>query len=170
MRSASHISRARLLPSVVLLISSLALAPQLLAQQSAEHTTHGDPANRADKLAWAPAPKIFPAGAQMVLLQGDPGSSEMVTARLKFPDQYVIPPHWHPSEEHVTIIKGTLLVGMGDKFSEDALLPALEAGDFITAPARMNHFVRAQGETIVQVHMMGPFQLTYANPEDDPTT
>lgn len=32
----------------------------------------------------------------------------------------------------------------------------------------MNHFVQAQRQTIVQVHMMGPFQLTYVNPEDDP--
>jgi hypothetical protein len=27
----------------------------------------------------------------------------------------------------------------------------------------------ARGQTIVQVHAIGPFQLTYVNPADDPT-
>lgn len=168
MRSVILTSRASLLASFVLLACPI-VAPQLQAQQPASHASHDDPASRADQLAWAPAPTILPAGAQMVVLQGDPASSEILTVRLKFPNDYVIPPHWHPTDEHVTVIRGNLLVGMGDKFSTDALLPALKPGDFITAPARMNHFVQAQGETIVQVHMMGPFQLTYADPAVDPT-
>lgn len=168
MRGAILSSRGSLLPSLVLLICSLVSAPQLLAQRPGDRAAKSDPASRADKLAWAPAPAIFPAGAQMVVLQGDPASSEILTVRLKFPNNYIIPAHWHPTDEHVTVMKGKLLVGMGDNFSRDALLPALKPGDFITAPARMNHFAQALGETIVQVHMMGPFQLTYVNPEDDP--
>jgi len=169
MRSRLFILRAWVLPSFVLVICTLAGAPRLMAQQPADHAAKGDPASRADKLAWAPAPPIFPAGAQMVVLQGDPAADGILTVRLKFPNNYVIPAHWHPTDEYVTVIKGNFLVGLGDKFSKDALLPAMQPGDFITAPARMNHFAMAQGETIVQVHMMGPFQLTYADPKDDPT-
>jgi len=33
---------------------------------------------------------------------------------------------------------------------------------------RMHHFAAAKGETIVQVHAMGPFVLNYVNPADDP--
>lgn len=162
-------SRASVFPSLVLLICTLTGASALMAQQPASHAAKADPASRADKLAWAPAPPIFPAGAQMVVLQGDPAAAGILTVRLKFPNGYIIPAHWHPTDEYVTVIKGDFLVGLGDKFSKDALLPVMKPGDFITAPAHVNHFAMAQGETIVQVHMMGPFKLTYVNPKDDPT-
>lgn len=124
---------------------------------------------REEGFDWGPAPAIFPAGAEMVLLQGDPSvAGEIFTVRLRFPNGYVLPAHWHPTDEHVTVIEGTLLVGMGDRFDKGAFLPPLRAGGFVTAPARMNHFVMARGRTVVQVHAMGPFALTYANPEDDP--
>jgi hypothetical protein len=118
---------------------------------------------------WGPAPAVFPPGAEMALLQGDPSvAGEIFTVRLRFPNGYILPAHWHPTDEHVTVVEGTLLLGMGDRFDEDAFLPPLRAGGFITAPARMNHFVMARGRTVVQVHAMGPFALTYANPADDP--
>lgn len=150
----------------IMALATLTAAP--LMAQGASHS-NADPARRADKLAWGPAPAIFPAGAQMVVLQGDPAASAIVTVRLKMPNNYTIPPHWHPTDEHVTVIKGQLVIGMGDTMSADAELPVLKAGDFITAPANAHHYARAQGETIVQVHMMGPFQLTYVNPKDDPS-
>jgi quercetin dioxygenase-like cupin family protein len=148
-------------------LATLTAAPGLMAQSPGH--AGSDPAKRADHLAWGPAPAIFPAGAQMVVLQGDPAASDIVTVRLKMPNNYTIPPHWHPTDEHVTVIQGQLVIGMGDKVSADAELPVLKPGDFITAPARMHHYARALGETVVQVHMMGPFQLTYVNPKDDPT-
>jgi quercetin dioxygenase-like cupin family protein len=148
-------------------LATFTAAPALTAQTAGQ--SHADPAKRADKLAWGPAPAIFPAGAQMVVLQGDPAASAIVTVRLKMPNNYTIPPHWHPTDEHVTVIKGQLTIGMGDTMSADAELPALKPGDFVTAPANVHHYARARGETIVQVHMMGPFQLTYVNPKDDPT-
>lgn len=122
-----------------------------------------------DGLKWGPAPPIFPAGARMAVLQGDPSAAgKIFTVRLELPDGYVLPAHFHPTDEHVTVIGGTFLVGMGDKFSKDALQP-LEQGAFITAPAKAPHFAEARGQTVVQVHAMGPFQLTYVNPKDDPT-
>jgi mannose-6-phosphate isomerase-like protein (cupin superfamily) len=148
-------------------LATFTAAPALMAQ--APSHAKADPAKRADKLAWAPAPPIFPAGAQMVVLQGDPAASAIVTVRLKLPNDYVIKPHWHPTDEHVTVIQGQLVIGMGDTVSPDAELPVLKVGDFVTAPAKMHHYARARGETVVQVHMMGPFQLTYVNPKDDPT-
>lgn len=123
------------------------------------------------KIEFALAPPVFPAGAELAVLQGDPHvAGEVFTVRLRFPDGYVVPAHWHPTDEHVTVISGTLLVGLGDTFDEKALLPPLETGGFITAPANVNHFATARGETEVQVHAIGPFELTYVNPEDDPRT
>lgn len=122
-----------------------------------------------DQLHWGPAPPIFPAGAQFAVVQGDPSvAGAIFTVRLRFPNGYILPPHRHPTDEHVTILRGTFLVGLGEDFSASALV-ALKEGGFITAPANTAHFASARGMTEVQVHAIGPFQLTYVHPEDDPT-
>jgi hypothetical protein len=41
-------------------------------------------------------------------------------------------------------------------------------GGFVTAAAQQHDDVIARGTTIVQVHGMGPFAITYVHPEDDP--
>jgi quercetin dioxygenase-like cupin family protein len=120
------------------------------------------------ELKWGAAPAVFPAGAKMAVLQGDPGKAEQFTVRLDFPAGYTIAPHFHPTDEHITVITGTFLVGMGDKI-DAAKMATLSAGGFVTAPAKMNHYARAKGQTVVQISAMGPFQLTYVNPADDPT-
>ena len=117
---------------------------------------------------WGPAPPIFPAGAKMAVMQGDPSKAEPFTIRLDLPEGYKIPPHTHPTDEHVTVLKGVFLVGMGEKFDTSKMMPVAVDG-FVTAPAKMNHYARAQGHTMVQVTAMGPFAMTYANPADDPT-
>ena len=117
---------------------------------------------------WGPAPPVFPAGAKMAVMQGDPSSSNLFTVRLDFPKGYRVPPHFHPTDEHITVISGKFLVGMGDKFDTKNAL-SLTAGGFATAPAQQHHWAIARTHTIVQVHAIGPFQLTYVNPSDDPT-
>jgi hypothetical protein len=166
----------RLLAAAALLAAGAACADRNatpLQAQTADRTASAASAKGASPreggVDWGPAPAVFPAGAEMALLQGDPSvAGEIFTVRLRFPNGYVLPAHWHPTDEHVTVIEGTLLLGMGDHFDRDAFLPPLRAGGFVTAPARMNHFVMARGRTVVQVHAMGPFALTYANPADDP--
>jgi hypothetical protein len=120
------------------------------------------------ELKWGPAPSIFPAGAKMAVLSGDPSKAGEFTVRLDMPNGYTIAPHWHPTDENVTVIKGTFLVGMGDKIESGKML-TLQTGGFITAGAKMHHYARAKGRAIVQVNAIGPFALTYVNPADDPT-
>ncbi len=129
-----------------------------------KHKMKGD-----DQLNWGPAPPIFPAGAQFAVVQGDPSvAGALFTVRLRFPNGYVLPPHRHPTDENVTVLRGTFLVGLGENFDKNALIPLKDLG-FITAPANMAHFASARGFTEVQVHAIGPFQLVYVHPEDDPT-
>jgi quercetin dioxygenase-like cupin family protein len=118
-------------------------------------------------LNWGPAPAIFPAGAQMAVMQGDPGGTALFTVRLRFPDGYKIPPHTHPTDENVTVVSGTFLVGMGSTFDEKTAT-TLGSGGFVTAPANHAHFAAAHGTTTVQVHAIGPFAMTYINPADTP--
>jgi quercetin dioxygenase-like cupin family protein len=104
----------------------------------------------------------------MAVLQGDPSKAELFAVRLSFPNGYKIAPHYHPTDEHVTVIQGTLLLGMGDTLAVSRTM-RFATGAFGTAPANQHHFAIARGRTIVQVHAMGPFVLTYVNPADDPS-
>lgn len=122
---------------------------------------------QAPAIKWGPAPAVFPAGVKMAVLQGDPGKDQMFTVRLDFPAGTRIAPHFHPTDEHITVISGTFLVGMGDTL-DAAKTTALPAGGFITAPAEGHHYAIARGHTVVQVTAMGPFSLTYVNPKDQP--
>lgn len=119
-------------------------------------------------LKWGDAPPIFPPGAKMAVLQGDPGKPGVYTVRLKAGDGYKVPAHWHPTAENVTVISGVFNVGAGDKLDQSKTT-ALGPGGFASMPAKMHHYAWFKGETEVQVHGLGPFQLTYVNPKDDPT-
>lgn len=119
------------------------------------------------ELKWGPAPAVFPAGAQLAVLQGNPMQPGLYTVRLRMPNGYKIAPHTHPTDENVTVISGHFLVGMGSTFDAKSM-KTLPTGGFVTAPANMAHFAEAKGPTIVQVHGIGPFTLTYVNPADMP--
>ena len=119
-------------------------------------------------IKWGPAPPVLPAGAQVAVLDGDPFKPGFFTLRLKFPDGYKIPAHWHPTDENITIVQGTFRAGMGDAFS-DGGLHDFPAGSFVKMPKRMNHFATARGEVIVQIYGQGPFVINYVKASDDPS-
>jgi anti-sigma factor ChrR (cupin superfamily) len=121
----------------------------------------------ADQVKWGPAPPALPPGAQVAILDGDPTKPGAFVIRAKFPDGYSVPPHWHPTIENLVVLGGTLMLGMGDKVDK-ASMQNLTAGGYSKMPARMHHYVIAKGETTIQVHGMGPFEVTYVNPADDP--
>lgn len=120
-----------------------------------------------DQIKWGPAPPSLPSGAQAAVIDGDPATAGMFTIRVKFPDGYAVPPHSHPTDEYVTVLSGTLMAGLGDKADAGAM-HTLAAGGFAKMPGRTNHYVRAKGETVIQVSGMGPFVVNYVNPNDDP--
>ena len=138
--------------------TTLALLPLLIAA-----TAHA----QAPAVKWGPAPPFFPKGARFAVLQGDPGSTGVYTVRLDMPPGYTIRPHWHPTDENVTVISGALVLGMGDAVHTKGAT-VLPAGGFIPAKAQAHHFAVARGRTVVQVHGEGPFAITYVNPKDDP--
>jgi quercetin dioxygenase-like cupin family protein len=116
---------------------------------------------------WGPAPPALPAGAKVAIMVGHPGKAGPYTFRVKMPAGYKVPPHYHPTDENVTVIQGTLLIGKGEKFDVEKT-QELSAGSYMRMPKTMRHFAAAKGETIIQVHGIGPFEITYVNPDDDP--
>lgn len=123
-----------------------------------------------DQIKWGPPPPFVAPGAQVAVLEGDPGaSSGDFTIRLKMPAGYKIAPHWHPKRENVTVISGNFKVGMGDKW-EDVKMTTFAPGSFAYLDPEMHHYAQSgETETVVQVHGMSPLQFNYVNPDDDPS-
>ena len=109
-------------------------------------------------------PSLLIAG----VLAGNPAKEGPFVMRLKVPSGYKVPAHTHPADENVTVLSGTLNIGMGDKL-DPKKGQQLHAGGFAEAPAKMNHYAWTTNGAIVQVHGQGPFAMTYVNPADDPS-
>jgi quercetin dioxygenase-like cupin family protein len=87
--------------------------------------------------------------------------------RLKLPEGYSVPPHTRPVDEVVTVISGTFSLGMGETADQGKAQP-LPAGSFFALPPSTAHYVFIDEETVIQISTIGPWGLTYVNPEDDP--
>jgi len=90
-----------------------------------------------------------------------------ITARIKFPANYKLPAHTHPVIEHVTVLSGTFHMGAGDKL-DTVKTKALTVGGFAIMQPGTPHFAWTAEDTIVQVHSVGPWGVTYVHPADDP--
>jgi quercetin dioxygenase-like cupin family protein len=119
------------------------------------------------EIKWGPAPASIPAGAEAVVLYGDPTKEGLFALRLKMPAGYHIPPHTHPKPEIVTVVSGTFRLGMGEMANKDKG-KALPAGSFFALAPGMAHYAFADEDTVIQLNSTGPWALTYVNPTDDP--
>ena len=119
------------------------------------------------ELKWGEPPPVFEKGASFAVVSGDPGKAGIFVVRLKMPAGYKVAAHWHPTDEHVTVISGTVAIGIGETFNK-ATMKELPAGGYVFLPAEMRHFAMATTGATVQIEGPGPFVLTYVNPADDP--
>ena len=120
-----------------------------------------------ENIEWKPGPAAIPPGAKMAVLEGDPTKEGPFVVRFQFPDGYHIPPHTHPKTERVTVISGNLLLATGETLDRTSS-KKLPAGSFGYWPAGMKHAGWSEGETVIQLHGIGPWQINYVNPADDP--
>jgi hypothetical protein len=153
----------RYLLFAALTLNAGAVAAQGQPQTGASHAIVALP----DQVTWGPGPASLPPGAKAAVLEGNPAEPGPFTMRVLLPDRYRIPPHFHPGIEHVTVVKGTFKVGMGDKFDASAMT-VLPTGTFAALQPGTRHFAQADGETILQLHGIGPWGISYVNPADDP--
>jgi len=119
--------------------------------------------------AWGPAPPFVQPGAQIAVLSGDPTKPVAYAVRLKFPANYAIAAHWHPTDENVVVTSGAITFGMGDKLMKGAATnKTLQVGGYALMPAKMNHFAYTAEETTIVLYGQGPVEFNYVNPADDP--
>jgi ketosteroid isomerase-like protein len=119
-------------------------------------------------LKWGDGPPSLPPGGKIAVISGDPSKAEPFVIRAQVPAGYKVAPHWHPGDENLTILSGTVAVGMGDSW-DDAKLENAGVGAYVGLPAQMKHFFLARSASTFQVHGMGPFVINYVNPADDPS-
>lgn len=144
---------------VQLTIVVLALAAISFAQDSAEHKMVAPEA-----IQW----RATGPGQEMAVMSGNPlKEGEPFVLRIKFVAGSKVPPHWHPIDEHLTVIKGSFFMGKGEKFDE-AAGHVMTAGAYMMMPKKTPHFAWTKEETIIQLHGIGPFKTFWINPADDP--
>jgi len=117
-------------------------------------------------LKWADVPAL-PPGAKVAVIEGPLDQATPFTVRFKLPANYKIPAHWHPAIEHVTVLSGTFNLGIGDKL-DATKTKALSAGSMAIMQPKTNHFGWTKVATVVQVHGVGPWGVTYVDPANDP--
>jgi len=143
------------LPLAVMSVSSLAQAPEV----PVHHTVV-----QADAIQWKP----LRPGAEIAVISGDPNKEgSPFVLRFRYRGKARIPPHWHPIDEHLTILSGTFRLGMG-KTGDEGVTTALGAGAYAFVAAKMPHYAWTDGDTVIQAHGIGPFAINYVNPADDP--
>src|SRR5690348_11691160 len=145
------------------MVRILVLALPLLLATSAVQ-----PKAKPAELKWmGMAPPGLPAGADFAVVSGNPGKAGKFTIRIKMPSNYAVRPHWHPSDEHVTLVSGKLAYGMSDQISRTGG-EALAPGASVVMKAKMHHWVYTGDGAEVEVSATGPFKITYVRPGDDP--
>jgi hypothetical protein len=118
-------------------------------------------------LKWNPHPTM-PRGAQIAVLQGNPGKPGLFTLRIKLPANYAVPVHSHPDERTRTIISGTYYSAIGDKADASKLI-AFPPGTVSYVPPTVWQFAETRGEEVVfQITGIGPTRIDFLNPEDNP--
>ena len=150
------------MPRLILTVLAVVLVAALPV--FAQHAMHQ--VAMPDTLKWVDPP-TFP-GAKLAIVNGDPAKEGLFVYRVKVPAGYKIPPHKHKASENVTVLQGVFFVGMGEKFDQGSGTE-LPVGGFIAIPPEHAHFAWAgTQETIVQVHGVGPTDIRFINPADDP--
>jgi quercetin dioxygenase-like cupin family protein len=151
-------------PAAALLLGSLASVSGSGLAQAPQVGAHHVVA--ADAIQWKP----LRPGAEIAVVSGDPDKAgSPFVLRLRYHGKARIPPHWHPIDEHLTVLSGTFRLGMGTSGDERATT-VLAAGAYAFVAAKMAHYGWADEETVIQVHGIGPFAINYVNPADDPNS
>jgi len=106
----------------------------------------------------------FPRDHRFATISGDPTKSgALYLIRIHSEMGYIIMPHIHPEDEHITVLKGSWALGMGDRFNP-GVLETMEVGTYGLVAKKMAHFGFSRTEAIVQVHGIGPFTTTWITP------
>ena len=147
----------------VLLMAAVSVAgPAVAGEHPPGHLTVSP-----DAIEWSPVGSL-PPGAEAAVLEGDPAKAEPFTMRIKFPANYVVPVHTHPAVERVTVLEGTLHLGIGETFDRDAAMALPEGGLAVMDSGVAMYGFTADEGAVIQLNGEGPWGIDYLDPSQDP--
>jgi len=124
---------------ILVLSVAVALMPVLTFGQAAKpaaNTPAASPIVTPDQLVWKP---LIP-GVESAVVSGNPDrKGGLYVIRIRAQSEVKVPPHWHVTDEHVTVLEGSFWMARGDKF-DATKLQELKVGAHATMPARARHF------------------------------
>ena len=123
---------------------------------------------RPTNIIWQPGPPTLEPGSQGAVLAGNPSQPGPFTLRVRLPAKYRIAPHRHPVEERLTVLSGTLCFAATTATNVVPDTACIGPGTFRLMPANVVHSDWAPVAVEYQIEALGPFDLTYVNPSDDP--
>ena len=129
-------------------------------------TASRDPYSDAGSGQWKEAPWVGP-GVQIAVGQGRLNATVPFIARVKFRANAEVPAHAHSAVRHVRVLSGVLNLGLGERL-ETSKTHAFGPGSTAILLPTINHFFWFKEETVIQLHGVGPWVVTYADPADDP--
>ena len=114
----------------------------------------------ASEIQWMPCPPNLPSGCQLAALEGSPKSNDLFTVRFKVDEGMVMPPHTHPKDERVTILKGKAAVAFGENAGrKDAR--EFGPGDYYVNARGAVHSVWLDPGTELQITGIGRWEVNY---------
>lgn len=97
-----------------------------------------------------------PNAVQITLISGNPEEEGFYILRARFGPGVFSSPHYHSTDRHVTVIKGTWYTGADASFDRDKTVP-LGPGSYMMHPAGAVHYDGAKDEeVIVEIKGIGP--------------
>ena len=145
--------------------AAIAVAAVLSGNAFAQHADHGHTFATAKDLKWNDTPSL--PGAKLAVIEGPLNEAKPFTMRIRFPANYKIAPHYHSAIEHVTVISGEFVMAVAEKAGEGKEMK-LQPGDVAIMQPKTPHYAYTTKPTEIQVHGVGPWTLTFVNPNDDP--
>ncbi len=111
-------------------------------------------------LAWRDT--VYP-GTEIANVFGDPSKpGEVYAIRLRLPANYVVQPHFHTQDEYMTVISGSLNVGIGEIVDKNETVH-LDVGGAVGIPSKVPHYAWTTEEMIMQIHAFGPRDTIFCN-------
>jgi quercetin dioxygenase-like cupin family protein len=96
-------------------------------------------------------------------VEGDPAKPGIYVLRIKFEPHHFSMPHWHNTDRHIVVLKGTWYMGVGEKFDPATAVP-MPVGSYIKHPAGAIHWDGAMDEEVVlQIIGEGPVTTDLVN-------
>jgi len=116
----------------------------------------------AKDIQWRTCPPTLPKNCEMTILDGHPKKPNMFTVRFRTTGPFYMPPHTHPKDERVTVIKGKAAVAFGVNATREGA-KEFGPGDYYVNKRDSIHKVWLEKNMILQITGIGPWEAHFVD-------